>query len=73
MEDRTAIKQAQYYLNELSENTLSSKQAIELKAKLRSLVSYGKMKSPEWERVVKWLIKDLDNAFKKIIFLDLKN
>lgn len=64
LEDRTAIKQAQYYLNELPENTLSSKQAIELKAKLRSLVSYDKWVSPEWERVVKWLIKDLDTNLK---------
>lgn len=67
LEDRNAIKQAQFYLSELPTNQLTTKEAIELKAKLRSLVSYDKWVSPEWERVVKGIIKDLDNNLKSKI------
>lgn len=63
LEDRSAIKQAQAYLNETKWD-LTSKQAVELKAKLRSLVSYDKWVSPNWERIVKNIIKDLDNNMK---------
>lgn len=67
IDDRNAIKQAQWYLNELKTKDLTSKETIELKAKLRSLVTYDKWVSPEWERVVKWIIKDLDNNLKEKI------
>ena len=67
IEDRNAIKQAQFYLNELPNEQLTTKEAIELKWKLRSLVSYDKWVSPQWERVVKWIIKDLDNNIKEKI------
>lgn len=67
LEDRKAVKQAQNYLDELWWDTLTSKQAVELKSKLRSLVSYDKWVSPEWQRVVKWIIKDLDTNLKNKI------
>lgn len=67
IDDRNAIKQAQWYLDELKTENLTAKETVELKAKLRSLVTYDKWVSLEWERVVKWIIKDLDNNLKEKI------
>ncbi len=64
LEDRWAIKQAQSYLDEYKWKDLTTKEIIELKAKLRSLVSYWKWVTPQWERIVKWIISDLDSNLK---------
>jgi len=64
LEDRWAIKQAQSYLDEYKWKELTTKEIIELKAKLRSLVSYWKWVTPQWERIVKSIITNLDNNLK---------